>query len=172
LLPSVSSELRNFIPIGFMPPEVIASNLCLIVPNANLYHFDILTSTMHNAWTRTVCGRLESRYRYSVGIVYNNFPWPDASEKHHATIETAAQAILDARARYPESSLADLYDPLAMPPELVKAHAALDRAVDAAYGYKGGKDDAARVAYLFERYQQLTSLLPVAKGAGKRSRKA
>ncbi len=172
LLPSVSSERRNFIPIGFMPPETIASNLCLIVPNANLYHFGILTSTMHNAWTRTVCGRLESRYRYSVGIVYNNFPWPDAADKHHAAIEAAAQAILDARALYPESSLADLYDPLTMPPELVKAHAALDKAVDAAYAYKGGKDDAARVAFLFERYQQLTSLLPAATAKKVRKRSA
>ena len=125
---------------------------------------------MQNAWMRTVCGRLKSDYRYSVGIVYNNYPWPDITNKHHATIEAAAQAILDARVLYPESSLADLYDPLSMPPELVKAHAALDKAVDAAYQYKGGKDDAARVAFLFERYQQLTSLLPAvtAKKPGKR----
>jgi len=155
LLPSVSSERRDYIPIGFMPPCVIASNLCLIVPNATRYHFGILTSTMHNAWMRTVCGRLKSDYRYSVGIVYNNFPWPTPTDKQRSSIEAAAQALLDARAQFPGSTLADLYDPLAMPPELVKAHAELDKAVDAAYGYKGKKDDAARVAFLFGLYQQL-----------------
>lgn len=126
---------------------------------------------MHNAWMRYTCGSMKSDYRYSAGIVYNNFPWPDTSGKHHAAIEAAAQAILNARTLYPESLLADLYDPLSMPPELVKAHVALDKAVDAAYQYKGGKDDAARVAFLFERYQQLTSLLPAvtAKKARKRS---
>ena len=118
-----------------------------------------------------MCGRIKSDYRYSAGIVYNNFPWPDTSNKNHASIETAAQAILDARALYPESSLADLYDPLSMPPELVKAHAALDKAVDAAYQYKGGKDDAARVAFLFERYQHLTSLLPAVPVKKTRKRK-
>lgn len=170
VIPEVSSERRSFVPIGFMQPDTLSSNLVRILPNATLYHFGILTSTMQNAWMRTVCGRLKSDYRYSVGIVYNNYPWPDITNKHHATIEAAAQAILDARALYPESSLADLYDPLSMPPELVKAHAALDKAVDAAYQYKGGKDDAARVAFLFERYQQLTSLLPAvtAKKPGKR----
>jgi type II restriction/modification system DNA methylase subunit YeeA len=171
LVPSVSSENRRYVPIGYLPPEVIVSNLVYAIPNATLYHFGILNSTMHNAWMRATCGRLESRYRYSNTIVYNNFPWCEPSDKHHATIATAAQAILDARALYPESSLADLYDPLSMPPELVKAHAALDKAVDAAYQYKGGKDDAARVAFLFERYQQLTSLLPAASAKPKRSTK-
>ena len=171
LIPSVSSENRKFIPIGYMQPEVIASNLVFMLPNATFYHFGILCSTTHNAWMRATCGRLESRYRYSNTIVYNNFPWPDSNDKHRETIEAAAQAILDARALYPESSLADLYDPLSMPTELVKAHAALDKALDAAYGYKGGKDDAARVAFLFERYQLLTSLLPAqtAKNHRKRS---
>jgi len=159
-VPKTSSERRAFIPIGFFEAGIIAGSELFYVPNATLYDFGILASTMHNAWMRATCGRLESRYRYSNTIVYNNFPWPDTSDKHHATIETAAQAILDARALYPESSLADLYDPRSMPPELVKAHAALDKAVGAAYQYKGGKDDAARVAFLFERYQQLTSLLP------------
>jgi type II restriction/modification system DNA methylase subunit YeeA len=186
LIPSVSSENRRFIPIGYLPPEVIVSNLVYTIPNATLYHFGILNSTMHNAWMRTTCGRLKSDYRYSNTIVYNNFPWPvitsEATQSSEVSgsprraprddtiaIETAAQAILDARALYPESSLADLYDPLSMPPELVKAHAALDKAVDAAYQYKSGKDDAARVAFLFERYQQLTSLLPVV--AAKKARK-
>ena len=130
---------------------------------------------MHNAWMRTVAGRLESRYRYSINIVYNNYPWPqNPSDKHRAAIEAAAQAVLDARARFPDATLADLYDPLAMPAELVQAHAALDRAVDAAYAYKGSKDDAARVAFLFARYSELAAPLDVAApaaAAAKRSRK-
>lgn len=158
-VPEVSSERRRFIPIGFLSSNVIASNKLQIVAGGTLYHFGILCSTMHNAWMRAVAGRLESRYSYAPAV-YNNFPWPDAAEKHQTTIEAAAQAILDARKKFPESSLADLYDPLSMPPELVKTHGALDKAVDAAYSYKGGKDDAARVAFLFERYQKLTSLLP------------
>jgi hypothetical protein len=162
LVPRHSSENRKFIPMGFFDSEVICGDANSMIPNADFYHFGILSSTMHNAWMRAVCGRLESRYRYSNTIVYNNFPWPTTApaDKATATIEAAAQSILDARTLYPESSLADLYDPLSMPPELVKAHASLDKAVDAAYQYKGGKDDAARVAFLFERYQQLTSLLP------------
>jgi len=171
-VPEVSSESRRFIPIGFLSKQVIGRKPMVTCAGATLYHFGILCSTMHNAWMRYTCGRLESRYRYSPAV-YNNFPWPDTSDKHHATIEAAAQGILDARKLHPESSLADLYDPLSMPPELVKAHAALDKAVDAAYQYKGGKDDAARVTFLFERYQQLTSLLPAApiKKASKRAAK-
>ncbi len=168
-IPKVSSERRKFIPIGYLDTKVVCGNKIFFMSDANLFTFGILNSTMHNAWMRTTCGRLESRYNYSNTIVYNNFPWPDTADKHHATIEAAAQAILDARALYPESSLADLYDPLSMPPELVKAHAVLDKAVDAAYQYKSGKDDAARVAFLFERYQQLTSLLPAV--TAKKSRK-
>jgi len=182
LIPSVSSERRQFVPIGFMPSEVIASNLCLIVPGATLYHFAILTSSMHIAWVRAVCGRLKSDYRYSAGIVYNNFPWPDAAlspgpspasgrgEKTQADIEAAAQAVLDARAQFPDASLADLYDPLTMPPALLRAHQKLDAAVDKAYGKTGFKSDAERVAFLFERYQALTSLLPQAT-IRKRARK-
>ena len=175
VIPEVSSERRIFVPIGFMQPDTLSSNLVKIVPNATLYHFGILTSTMHNAWMRTVCGRLESRYRYSVGIVYNNFPWPEippssplakgegAQRGGIPAIETAAQAVLDARALFPGSTLADLYDPLSMPPELVRAHQNLDRAVDAAYGKKSFVSEAERVAFLFERYQALTSLLPAAE---------
>lgn len=171
LIPSVSSERRNYIPIGFMTPDVIASNLVLTVPNATLYHFGILCSTMHNAWMRAVCGRLESRYRYSAGIVYNNFPWPEPTDKQRAVIEVAAQGVLDARAKYPTSTLADLYDPLTMPPELVKAHQALDRVVDAAYGRTNFKTEAERVAFLFERYQQLVApLVEVEKPARKKAR--
>ena len=179
VLPEVSSERRAFIPFGFEQPQTLCSNLVKIAPGATLFHFGVLSSTMHNAWTRTVCGRLESRYRYSAAIVYNNFPWPelpqDSDPNQHpapatqaqAAIETAAQAVLDARAQFPGSSLADLYDPLTMPPALLKAHQKLDAAVDRAYQLCGGKksyaSDAERVAFLFERYQQLTSLLPAAK---------
>lgn len=170
-VPKVSSERRKFIPIGFLNSEVICGDKIFFVADAKVYTFGILNSTMHNAWMRAVCGRLESRYSYSNTIVYNNYPWPSSpNEKAIGAVEVAAQSILDARDLYPESSLADLYDPTAMPPELVKAHAALDKAVDAAYGYKGGKEDAARVAYLFERYQELTSLLPVSKA--KKTKKA
>ncbi len=162
LIPSVSSERRKFVPIGFYDENTISTNLNLIIPNATLYHFGILTSTMHNAWMRTVCGRLESRYRYSAGIVYNNFPWPEPTDAQRQAIETAAQAVLDARAQSPNATLADLYDPLATPPELVRAHQTLDRAVDAAYGKKSFASEAERVAFLFERYQAITSLLPAA----------
>lgn len=163
IIPSVSSERRLLIPIGFSISSVIASNLVLVIPNSSLVHFGMLSSTMHNAWVRSVCGRLESRYRYSAGIVYNNFPWPEPSEKQTQSIETAAQAVLDARAAHPNASLADLYDPLTMPANLLKAHQALDKAVDAAYNYKGPQTDAARVAFLFELHQKITSLLPVEK---------
>lgn len=164
VLPEVSSERRLFIPIGYEQPETLASNLVKIAPNATLYHFGVLTSTMHNAWVRAVCGRLESRYRYSASIVYNNFPWPEnPTNKQKQAIETAAQGILDARAQFPDATLADLYDPLTMPPALLKAHQALDKAVDAAYGKSGFKTEAERVAFLFERFQQLTSLLPQEK---------
>ena len=178
IVPSVSSERRTYIPIGFLPPEVIASNLCLIIPGATIVHFGVLSSSLHMAWVRAVCGRLKSDFRYSAGIVYNNFPWPvDATEAQRGAIEAAAQGVLDARARFPEASLADLYDPLTMPPALVKAHQALDRTVDAAYVPSGGKkswaSDAERVAFLFALYQRLTSLLPAAapvrKARGKRA---
>jgi type I restriction-modification system DNA methylase subunit len=173
LIPSVSSENRHFIPIGYFRHDVICSNANFMLPNASLYHFGILCSTQHNAWMRATCGRLESRYRYSNTIVYNNFPWPQSlDEKKQSAIEAAGQAILDARALYPDSTLADLYDPTAMPPELQDAHRKLDKAVDAAYGYKGSKEDAARVAFLFERYQQLTSLLPIAPVKKTRKRSA
>lgn len=163
LVPSVSSEGRHFIPMGFLVPEFIASNLVLVVPDARLYHFGVLTSSMHMAWVRYVCGRLKSDFRYSAQIVYNNFPWPRSfDEKARAAIEAAAQGVLDARAAHPGATLAQLYDPDTMPPNLVKAHAALDKAVDAAYRADGGArhyaGDADRVAFLFRRYAQLTSV--------------
>jgi hypothetical protein len=163
LMPRVSSERRKFIPIGYLSPDVIASDSGFMLPNATLYHFGMLTSNMHMAWVRAVCGRLKSDYRYSNTIVYNNFPWPEPSDKQREGIEKAAQVVLDTRAKYPESTLADLYDPLTMPPDLLKAHQQLDKAVDAAYGKTVFKTEAERVAFLFERYQALTSLLPAEK---------
>ena len=166
VVPKVSSERRAFIPIGFMGSDTLASDLVFIISDATKFHFGVLSSTMHMAWVRYTCGRLESRYRYSKDIVYNNFPWPEAPRtKFTKTIEQAAQGVLDARARFPDSSFADLYDPAAMPPELTRAHQALDRAVDAAYGRKGFLSDAERVAFLFELYRRYTSL-PQAKGGG------
>jgi hypothetical protein len=171
VIPEVSSERRSFIPIGFMSPETICSNTNYLIPNATLFMFGILTSTMHMAWTRTVCGRLKSDYRYAGSIVYNNFPWPEPTDKQRAAIETAAQSVLDERARHPESTLADLYDPISMPVGLVKAHHALDRAVDAAYGRTSFKSEAERVAYLFALYEKLTSLFPTEKGVVRKRRK-
>ncbi len=157
LVPSVSSEKRRYVPIGFMSPDTLASNLVLIIPNATLYHFGVLTSNVHMSWMRVVCGRLKSDYRYSKDIVYNNFPWPTPSDEKKAKIEQTAQAILDARAKYPDCSLADLYDEVTMPPELRRAHQENDRAVMAAYGFTPGKTTESEcVAKLFEMYQELT----------------
>ena len=157
-IPEVSSERRRYIPIGFMDKSVIASNKLLIVPNANLYHFGVLTSNVHMAWTRVVCGRLKSDYQYSGAVVYNNFPWPNPTEEQKAKIEQTAQAILDARALYPDASLADLYDELTMPPELRKAHQANDKAVMAAYGFPiKNFTESDCVAALMKMYQELTA---------------
>lgn len=122
LVPEVSSERRRYVPMGFMTPDVLCSNLVKIIPDASLYHFGVLTSNVHMAWMRVVCGRLKSDYRYSKDIVYNNFPWPTPTDEQKAAIEKTAQAILDARALYPDCSLADLYDEVAMPTELRKAY--------------------------------------------------
>ena len=158
IVPSVSSERRKFIPIGFEKSTVIASNLCLIIPNATIYHFGILTSTMHMSWVKNVCGRLESRYRYSKDIVYNNYPWPEnPTEKQINSIETAAQKVLDIRLEFPKSSLADLYDPLTMPPALIKAHNELDKAVDLAYRPQAFTSESNRMVYLFELYEKYTA---------------
>ncbi len=155
LVPRVSSKRRKYIPIGFMPPEVIASDSAMIVPDAGLYHFGILTSNVHMAWMRTVAGRLKSDYRYSGNIVYNNFPWPETTPDQQTRIETAAQLVLDARANYPDSSLADLYDPLSMPPDLLKAHKKLDTEVCKAYGTIWKKEEDC-VADLMKMYVDLT----------------
>ena len=157
IVPSVSSERRRYIPMGFMSPSSLASNLVLIIPDATLYHFGILESNVHMAWMRAVCGRLKSDYRYSKDVVYNNFPWPTPTDEQKAKIEQTAQAILDARALYPDSSLADLYDELTMPVELRKAHQDNDRAVMAAYGFPiKTMTESQCVAELFKLYQQLT----------------
>ncbi|MEG3310868.1 DNA methyltransferase [Streptococcus sp. SS-4456] len=162
IVPSVSSERRRYIPMGFMTPENLASNLVLIIPNATLYHFGILTSNVHMAWMRTVAGRLKSDYRYSAKIVYNNFPWPEVTEEQEEKIAQTAQAIIDARALYPDSSLADLYDELTMPVELRRAHQANDRAVMTAYGMTKKVDgtntwltESETVERLFDMYEEL-----------------
>ena len=156
-IPEVSSQRRKYIPIGFMDGSVIASNKLLIVPGATKYHFGVLTSNVHMAWTRTVCGRLKSDYQYSGANVYNTFPWPTPTEAQRAKIEQTAQGILDARALYPDCSLADLYDEATMPPELRTAHQKNDRAVMEAYGFWGKlNSESACVAELMKLYQQLT----------------
>ncbi len=155
LVPSTSSEKRRYVPLGFLDCNVISSNANLIVPNASLYHFGILTSNVHMAWMRAVCGRLEMRYRYSASIVYNNFPWPTPTEAQKAKIEQTAQAILDARNKFPDCSLADLYDEAAMPPELRKAHQENDRTVMAAYGFNIKMSESECVAELFKMYQKM-----------------
>ena len=157
IVPKVSSEKRRYVPMGFMSPDVLASDLVFVIPEASLYHFGILESNVHMAWMRAVCGRLKSDYRYSKDIVYNNFPWPNPTEEQKAKIEQTAQAILDARAKYPDSSLADLYDELTMPVELRKAHQDNDRAVMQAYGFNvKTMTESQCVAELFKMYQELT----------------
>ena len=158
LLPKVSSEKRRYIPMGFMTPDILCSDLVFIVPNATLYHFGILTSNVHMAWVRAVCGRLEMRYRYSKDIVYNNFPWCNPTEEQMAKIEKTAQGILEARMLYPDSSLADLYDEILMPPELRKAHLQNDKVVMQAYGFSIKDTTEERcVAELMKMYQKLCS---------------
>ncbi|HLK52877.1 MAG TPA: DNA methyltransferase, partial [Candidatus Angelobacter sp.] len=170
-IPEVSSERRNYIPIGFFPPEVIASNKLYIIAQPSLHLFGILQSAMHMAWMRQVGGRLKSDYQYSGAMVYNTFPWPEApSSKHRESVEAAAQAVLDARKWFPDASLADLYDPLSMPPVLVKAHAQLDRAVDLCYRPQPFENDRQRVEYLFALYEKFAA--PLLPQSPKRRRKA
>ena len=155
VIPRVSSENRKYIPIGFFNSKNISADSCLIVPKGTIYHFGILTSKMHMAWVKSVCGRLESRYRYSKDIVYNNYPWPEnPSDKQIKAIEIAAQKVLDARQQFPNSSLADLYDPITMPPVLVKAHNALDKAVDLSYRPQAFTSDSNRMEFLFSLYEK------------------
>jgi hypothetical protein len=165
LVPRVSSEKRIYIPIGFMSRDVIGNDQVLLIPNANLYIFGVLTSAIHMTWMKYVCGRLKSDYRYSKDIVYNNYPFPEnVSDKQKQKVETAAQKVLDTRAKYPDSSLADLYDPLTMPPDLVKAHQALDKAVDLCYRPQPFVSELNRIEYLFNLYEALSApLLKVEK---------
>lgn len=174
LIPKVSSESRTYIPIGFLDPADIASGSALIVPGATNFDFGILSSLMHNAWLRCVAGRMKSDPQYSNNIVYNNYPWPTtATDKQRAEVEACAQAVLDTRAKFPQATLADLYDPLAMPPALAKAHADLDRAVDRCYRTKPFASDRERVEHLFALYEQLTApLAPSAEVKPKRPRKS
>ena len=156
-IPTVCSENRRYIPMAFLTPDIISSNQLYIVSNAELFHFGVLMSNAHMAWMRAVCGRLEMRYRYSSAVVYNNFPWPVPTEAQKAKIEKTAQAILDARALYPDSSLAVLYDEAIMPPELRTAHQQNDRAVWEAYGKRWDiSTESACVAELMKMYQELT----------------
>ena len=156
VIPKVSSERRRYIPMGYMDDSCLVSDLVFVVSDSTLYHFGVLISNVHMAWMRTVAGRLKSDYRYSINIVYNNFPWPTPTEAQQKKIEQTAQGILDAREKYPDSSLADIYDELAMPPELRKAHQANDRAVMEAYGFWGKLNtESACVAELMKMYQQL-----------------
>jgi hypothetical protein len=156
LVPRHSSENRRYVPLGFLSPDILTSDAVQIIPDATLYHFGILESNVHMAWMRAVCGRLKSDYRYSKDVVYNNFPWPNPTDEQKARIEETAQAILDARALYPDSSLADLYDELTMPSELRTAHQNNDRAVMRAYGFDvKTMTESLCVAELFKRYQEI-----------------
>jgi hypothetical protein len=170
VIPNVSSEKRDYIPIGWLKPNVIANQKLRILPNVDAWQFGILTSRMHMAWMRAITGRLESRYMYSVGVVYNNFPWPVASDNAKEKIRTLAQAVLDARAKFPDATLADLYDANTMPAELRKAHHKLDAAVDALYRRTGFDSDRARVEHLFALYEGLVA--PLTAAANKKRKKA
>lgn len=157
VIPEASSERRRYVPMGFFTPDILCSNLVKIIPNATVYHLGVLTSNVHMAWMRAVCGRLKSDYRYSKDIVYNNFPWPEPTDAQKEKITQTARGILDARALYPDSSLADLYDEVTMPPELRRAHQNNDRAVMQAYGMPiKGTTESICVAELMKRYQELT----------------
>ena len=160
VVPRVSSENRKYIPIGIFDKNSIISDTCMGIPNCTKYNFGVLTSTMHMAWVKSVCGRLKSDFRYSKDIVYNNYPWPEnPNVKQIKAIETATQKVLDARLQFPNSSLADLYDPLTMPQALTKAHNELDKAVDLAYRPQPFTNEANRMAFLFELYEKYTAKL-------------
>jgi hypothetical protein len=173
-IPEVSSERREYIPIGWLEPPVIPSNQILVIQNASHYLFAIVTSRMHMAWLGYIGGRLESRYRYSSGIVYNPFPWPELHDKKpHDRISALAVTVLQARAHHSGSTLADLYDPDTMPPDLRKAHRALDDAVDRLYRKEPFASDRERVEHLFMLYEKLTApMLAAAAVPKKRARRA
>jgi MmeI, target recognition domain/MmeI, C-terminal domain len=172
VIPETGSERRRYLPVGFMSPgDGLCSNLVKMMPDATLFHFAVLSSAMHMAWMRHVGGRMKSDPRYSVKLVYNNFPWPQTpSAKQRHAVEAAAQAVLNARKKFPDATLADLYDPLTMQPALVKAHADLDRAVDLCYRPQPFQNDRQRVEHLFALYEKLTA--PLIAPAKKRRRKS
>ena len=157
VVPRHSSERRDYVPIGFFDGEAVVHDSCLFIPTAEHFHFSLLTSRAHMSWLRYIGGRLESRYRYSIGIVYNPFPWPDLDDAKKERLNKLGQAILDARAAYPQSTLADLYDPRTMPADLRKAHEANDKAVDQLYRKEAFASDRERVEYLLARYEQITA---------------
>jgi hypothetical protein len=162
VIPEVSSERRDYVPIGWLKPPTIPSNLVRVLKDADLWHFGVLTSAMHMAWLRQIGGRLESRYRYSIGIVYNPFPWPEATDPQRAKMRSLAQAVLDARTQFPNSTLADLYDVDAMPAALRKAHRALDAAVDRLYRSAPFAGDRDRAEHLFGLYEKVVAPLVAA----------
>jgi len=169
IFPSTTSETRKYLPLGFISKDVIISNASYAIPSATLYHFGVLISIMHNSWMRYTCGRLKSDYRYSNTIVYNNFPWPEnPTEKQKEVVEAAAENVLEARAQFPDASLADLYDPNTMPPVLVKAHQALDKAVDLCYRSLPFSNETKRIEFLFELYDKYTNGM---FGEGKKQKK-
>ena len=171
LIPRHSSENRRYVPMAFFSPSFIVADSCSAVPDATLYHFGVLTSAMHMAWMRQICGRLKSDYRYSNNLVYNNFPFPsEPTDRQQARVAQAAQAVLDARAQFPQATLADLYDPNAMPRELLVAHRAVDEAVDACYGTRRFKTDLERLEFLFDLYRQYTD--PLTQLAERETRRA
>ncbi len=174
-VPSVSSERRDYVPMAMFPPTVIASNLLLTIADASTYTFGMLHSSVFNVWNKTVSGRLESRTRISAEITYNNFPWPVPSDLQREVIEASVQAVMDTRGNYPDSSLADLYDPLSMPPDLLKAHKTLDKSVLSAYGLPAPATDTEILSELFKRYEALTKVdqlpLPEKKATRKRAAK-
>jgi hypothetical protein len=159
-IPEVSSERRSYIPIGFLEPDIIASNKLYVIPTKSEFLLGLLSSAMHMSWVKTVSGRLKSDFQYSGSMVYNTFPWPtDATDPQRLKVEEAAQAVLDAREQFSGSTLADLYDPVSMPPKLAKAHEQLDRAVDRCYRKEPFETDRQRVEYLFALYEQLAAPL-------------
>jgi hypothetical protein len=171
VVPEVSSERREYVPVGWQKPPTIPSNLIHAMIGADLWEFALITSRMHMAWLREIGGRLKSDYRYSIGLVYNPFPWPEAPEPAKVKIRALAQGVLDARAAHPGATLADLYDPLTMPPDLRRAHRALDEAVDRLYRPAPFSSDRERVEHLFMRYEKLTAdLLTGAAVKPKRAR--
>jgi len=158
VIPEVSSERREYIPIGYLEPPIIPSNLVRIIQNAELWHFAVLTSRMHMAWMRQFGGRLESRYLYSIGLCYNPFPWPEGlkeNTKAKKKLSDLAQNVLDARKEFPDSSLAELYNPITMPVNLRKAHSILDKYVDSLYRKTGFSDDKQRIEHLFSLYEKM-----------------